>query len=116
MKPALQLENLLQTSGKEGVDPLTVFAFMILGVIESLSSNLMSPKESVRVVFNFENCSYVKERLKKKAANEVMGRGVQLNNLFDGLPLEEAKREYARELAAMKTLCMNLIEREHLVA
>ena len=116
MKPALQLQDLLRTSDQARVDPLTVFAFVILGVIESLTNGLMSPKESVRFVFHFDNCSYVRKRLKKKSANEVMGRGLQLADLFDGLPLEEAQREYARELAAMKALCMNLIEKEHLVA
>lgn len=45
-----------------------------------------------------------------------MGRGSQLVDLFEALPPEEANREYATEVAAMKNLCLAILGRERLVA
>ena len=45
-----------------------------------------------------------------------MSRGVQLPDLFDALPAEEAQQEYQRELAAMHSLCLKLIEDQRAAA
>jgi uncharacterized protein involved in exopolysaccharide biosynthesis len=51
-----------------------------------------------------------------KAADEVMSRGVQLPDLFEALPAEQAQREFQRELAAMRSLCLQLLQRRRSVA
>jgi hypothetical protein len=58
----------------------------------------------------------VRKSLKDKTADDVMGRGVQLPDLFDCLPAEEARREFLHELAAMRNLCLKLVDGERLVA
>jgi hypothetical protein len=45
-----------------------------------------------------------------------MGRGVQLADLFDVLPVEEAHREFQHELQAMKVLCHAVLLDEHMAA
>jgi hypothetical protein len=45
-----------------------------------------------------------------------MSRGVQLPDLFDVLPTEEAHRELQRELVTMRSLCLKLLEDQQLVA
>ena len=42
--------------------------------------------------------------------------GVQLPDLFEALPPEEAQREFQRELAVMRALCLKLVEDQRLVA
>ena len=45
-----------------------------------------------------------------------MSHGVQLPDLFAILPPEEAHREFHRELATMRTLCLKLLEGKRSVA
>jgi hypothetical protein len=41
-----------------------------------------------------------------------MSHGVQLPDLFETLTAEEAQREFYRELAAIRTLCLQLLAAE----
>jgi hypothetical protein len=50
-----------------------------------------------------------------KTADAIMSHGVQLPDLFDVLPREEAHREFQRELAIMRALCLKLLEEKQLV-
>lgn len=45
-----------------------------------------------------------------------MSRGVQLTDLFDALPANEAQREFQRELTTMRLLCLSLLEEKRLAA
>jgi hypothetical protein len=45
-----------------------------------------------------------------------MSHGVQLPDLFDLLPADEAHRQFQHELATMRTLCLKLLEDKQLVA
>jgi hypothetical protein len=45
-----------------------------------------------------------------------MSHGVQLPDLFEVLPPEEAHREFQRELATIRSLCLKLLEGQRLVA
>jgi hypothetical protein len=45
-----------------------------------------------------------------------MSHGVQLPDLFEALPMAEAQREFQRELAIMRTLCLKLLEQKQLMA
>lgn len=51
----------------------------------------------------------------KKEANAIMSRGVQLPDLFECLPVEEARREFYYELETIRALCLKLLveKREH---
>lgn len=88
---------------------VTSFALVCLGAVESLVSGAISSTDSVRLMFNAENCQFVHDALADETADELMSRGVQLPDLFDALPAEEAQQEYQRELVAMHTLCLQLI-------
>lgn len=41
-----------------------------------------------------------------------MSRGVQLPDLFDVLPIEEAQREFQREMMKLHALCLSLLEQK----
>lgn len=114
MRKSIELQTLLsQTS-----DPrqrAASFALFCLGAIESLGSGTIPANDAIALFFHADNCLFVREYLHEDIADEVMSRGVQLPDLFDALPAEEAQREYRRELASMHALCLKLIE-EHKVA
>ena len=116
MSDAVRLESILSETGAERSDRLAVFALLTLGVVESLTSGVLSASDAVRAFFNADNCLYVRKRLRVKPADEVMSRGVQLPDLFDALPADQAQREFQRELAAMRLLCLRLLQRRRSVA
>ena len=95
---------------------LSLFAIVSLGILESLSNGLMSANDAVRYFFNTENCLFVNQTLGETIAEEVMSHGVQLPDLFDALPTEKAQREFHRELATIRSLCLKLLEEELLAA
>lgn len=115
MNDEMRLDSILNAPGPEGRPP-ALFALLALGLIESLANGLVTATDAVRFFFHADNCLFVRKRLKVKAADEVMSRGAQLPDLFDALSAEEAHREFQRELAAMRSLCLKLIEGRRLVA
>ena len=82
---------------------------MNLGLAQSLVSGILSPVEAVECFYHSDNCFYVRKHLRKKEANEIMSRGVQLPDLFDSLAVEEARREFYRELETIRALCLKLL-------
>ncbi len=116
MKTNLELKSFLAEAGGNAERQITLFAFVNLGIIESLANGLIGASDAVRFFFNAENCLFVRKHFKDKTPDKIMGHGVQLPDLFDALPAEEAGREFLHELAIMKDLCLKLIEREKLVA
>jgi hypothetical protein len=116
MNDRMQLHSLFTTSASKPKERLKVFALLSLGVIESLANGLLSATDAVRDFFHADNCLFVRNELQDKAAGEVMSRGVQLPDLFEALPAEEAHREFQRELSAMRTLCFKLLEGKRSVA
>ena len=91
---------------------MIIFAVAALGIIDSLIAGSMTPSEAIRAFFHAKNCRFVRCKFRDNRADEVMGRGVQLPDLFDLLPMEEAHREFQQELAAMKALCHELLRAE----
>ena len=77
-------------------------------MLESLGNGLLSATDAIRVFFHAENCLFVRKQLRDKTANAIMSHGVQLPDLFEVLSLTEAHREFQRELAAMRALCLKL--------
>ena len=85
------------------------FALVNLGLVQSLASGLLSPAEAVERFYHADNCLYVRKHLRRKEANAIMSRGVQLPDLFECLPAEEARREFYRELETIRALCLKLL-------
>jgi hypothetical protein len=111
----MELERLL-TNATDASQRAALFAWLNLGVIDSLACGVLSASDAVSVLYHAENCLYVNRHLRKRAAAEVMSRGVQLPDLFTVLPAEEAQREYQKELSQMRLLCQELLDRKRLVA
>ncbi|HXH11051.1 MAG TPA: hypothetical protein VNP04_14965 [Alphaproteobacteria bacterium] len=116
MNDIISLKTVLSASGETQAQQLRLFALLNLGMIESLANGLISVTDALRVFYNAENCLFVRRQLREKTADEIMSRGVQLPDLFAALPTEEAHREFQRELATMRSLCLKLLESQQLVA
>lgn len=116
MNKSISLRTMLSDSGNTVDRQLSLFAIVSLGVLESLSNGLMSATDAVRYFFNAENCLFVHQTLGETIADEVMSHGVQLPDLFDALPAENAQREFNRELATIRSLCLKLLAEERLAA
>ena len=85
------------------------FAIVNLGLVQSLASGLLSPAEAVGRFYHADNCLYVRRHLRRREANAIMSRGVQLPDLFECLPAEAARREFYRELETIRALCLKLL-------
>lgn len=116
MNKSMSLKALLSASDGTPAQQLVLFALLSLGIIESLTNGLISATEALRVFFNTENCLFIHKELREKIADAIMSHGVQLPDLFDVLPIQEAHREFQRELATMRSLCLKLLESKQLVA
>lgn len=112
MKQVFDLTTI--TAGQH--EPLPLFAVTSLGIIESLVAGSLTPTEAIHAFFHGKNIRFVKTKLGDDRAAEIMGRGVQLADLFDAMPVEAAHREFQHELRAMKSLCYKLLEVERAVA
>jgi hypothetical protein len=106
MKQVFDLTTI--TTGQH--EPIALFALTSLGIIESLVAGLLTPTQAIHAFFHGKNIRFVKTKLGDDRASEIMGRGVQLADLFDAMPVEEAHREFQHELQAMKALCYELLE------
>ncbi len=115
MKHRVDLHTLLsQATDKD--QQIASFALLSLGVIESLVGGAITASGAVELFFHADNCLFVRKQLRQKAADEIMSRGVQLPDIFDALSAEEAQQENQRELAAMRSLCLKLLEDKQLAA
>jgi len=113
-KNSLKLQELVAGAPYRSDENLRLFATIALGVVESLEDGVLTADNSVREFFNGENCLFVKNRLKNKTAAEIMGRGVQLPDLFDALPAETAHREFQRQLRKIRQLSLKLLRRKRI--
>ena len=116
MNHSIQLKTVLAEAGSLPEQQLALFALLNLGLVESLAGGSLSAAEAVRFFFHAENCLFVRQRLRERIADEVMSRGVQLPDLFETLPADEAQREFQRELATMRSLCLTLLAEQRLAA
>lgn len=107
-QPRLSRLHLSQTTGS-AAQQLELFALVNLGMVQSLASGILTPAEAVERFYHADNCLYVERHFRNKEANAIMSRGVQLPDLFDSLSAEEARREFYRELEAMRALCFKLL-------
>ena len=115
MTNKIQLKTVLSETGGVSVPQSTLFALLSLGILDSLTSGLLSATDTLQFFFHAENCLFVRQHLHSRNADEIMSHGVQLPDLFDILPPAEAQREFQRELAKMRTLCLTLLEEKQQV-
>jgi len=116
MNNTMSLNALLPAAGGLPAQQSVLFALLSLGMIESLANGLIGATEALQVFFNAENCRFVRKQLREKLADAIMSHGVQLPDVFEVLPPEEAHRQFQRELATMHALCLKLLEGKQLVA
>ena len=116
MHHRMSLQALLAVSHESPGQRVALFALLSLGIIESLTYGLLSVTDALRVFFHAENCLFIRKHVRDKTADAVMSHGVQLPDLFEALPPAEAQREFQRELATMRALCLKLLEQKQLVA
>ena len=109
MKQRHPIRLVLSEVSGNPLQQLELFALVNLGLAQSLASGILSPAEAVECFYHSDNCLYVRKHLRKKEANEIMSRGVQLPDLFDSLAVEEARREFYRELETIRALCLKLL-------
>jgi hypothetical protein len=116
MKEPMRLDELLGKLEPKSDESLAVFAVVNLGFIESLANGVLTASDAVRFFYSGENCLFVRKQFKNKIADQVMSHGVQLPDLFDSLPPEEAFREFQLKLAVMRSLCLRILEIRNQVA
>jgi len=116
MNHSIQLKTLLSEVSSTPNQLLALFAFLNLGLVESLAGGSISAADAVRIFFHAENCLFVRQRLQDRIADQVMSSGAQLPDLFDALPAQEAQREFQHELAIMRALCLTLLAEKQLAA
>ena len=116
MHNSMSLKTLLAASNGMPAQQLALLALLTLGILESLANGLLSATDALQVFFHTDNCLFVRRQLRDKLADAIMSHGVQLPDLFVVLPPEEAHREFQRELATIRSLCLKLLEAQRLVA
>ena len=116
MHNKMSFQTLLAVSDGMPAQQLAVLALLTLGMLESLANGLLSATDALRLFFHAENCLFVRKHLHNKTADAVMSHGVQLPDLFEALPMAEAHREFQRELATIRALCLKLLEAQRSVA
>jgi hypothetical protein len=89
-----------------------LFALLNLGLVQSLASGSLTPTEAVKRFYHADNCLYVHKQLRQNDASAIMSHGVQLPDLFECLPPEEAQREFYHELAVIRSLCLKLLAKK----
>lgn len=110
MAKRINLQTILAEEDKTLEQQVTLFALLNLGILDSLVSGTISATDALNIFFNAENCLFVRQSLHNSRADDVMSHGVQLSDLFDILPPQEAQHEFQRELSTMRTLCLTLLE------
>src|SRR5918999_5692448 len=110
MTNKIDLRILLSNSDRTLDEKLMLFLWLNLGIVESLANGLLTATQAVRIFFNAENCLFVRAEMPEKRADAIMGRGVQLADLFDVLPPEEAQRQFEKELKKIRSLSLSLLE------
>ena len=112
MNEKIYLKNLFSEVNRAPEENLELFALLNLGILESLNYGLMSASTALHTFFHAENCLFVRQQLRDRVADEIMSRGVQLPDLFEVLPIEEAQREFQREMMRLHALCLSLLEQK----
>lgn len=82
MTNKIQLKTVLSETGGVSAPQFTLFALLSLGILDSLTSGLLSATDTLQFFFHAENCLFVHQHLHNRNADEVMRHGVQLPDPF----------------------------------
>ncbi len=110
------LETVLSGADKTLEQKLALFAWLNLGIVESLTKQHLRPIDAVRIFFHGENCLFVRNGLKDHIADEIMSRGVQLADVFDVLEPDEAQLRFEDQLKKIRDLSLAILEQKQLAA
>src|SRR5437870_233496 len=116
MNHKIDLRALLANSDRTLGERLVLFAWLSLGIVESLTKEILGPSDAVRIFFNADNCLFVRQDLADETADEIMSRGVQLADIFEAFPPDKADQELENELAMLRSLSLEILEHEHIAA
>ena len=116
MNQKIDLRTLLGSSDKTSEQRLALFAWLSLGIIESLTKGIVTPIDAVRIYFHADNCLFVRYEFGQEIADEIMSHGTQLADIFEVLSTDEAEQEFQTELAMIQSLSLNILERERVAA
>lgn len=111
MKQHHPFRIVLSEASRSSRQQLEFFALLNLGLVQSLASGVLSPTEAVQRFYRVDNCLYVRKHLRNRETQAIMSHGVQLADLFDCLPAEEARREFYHELEMMRGLCLKVLKK-----
>src|SRR5215813_4380247 len=100
---------LLSAIGGSLTEQRDLFALVNLGLVQSLASGALSSTEALERFYHADNCLYVQKHFRQQEANVIMSHGVQLPDLFECLPAEEARREFYHELEIIRSFCLKLL-------
>jgi hypothetical protein len=116
MTQRIDLRTLLGNDEGKSDDRLALFAWLNLGIVESLTKGILKPEEAVRIFFHGDNCLFVRTEFGEETAEEIMSRGVQLNDIFETLATERAEHEFQTELSVMRSLSLSILQSERIAA
>lgn len=113
---SIDLSKLLGEPDADKAEAVRLFATLNLGVVELLANGALSSAAATPFFYNAANCLHVRKKMRDKTADAIMSHGVQLQDLFESLSEREAQQEFQRELAAIRALCLQLLDQHELVA
>ena len=116
MNHRIDLRALLANDEGKFESRLALFAWLNLGIVESLTKGILAPAEAVRIFFNAENCEFVREELAEENADEIMSRGVQLPDIFEAVAPDNANQEFQNELTIIRSLSLGILQHERVAA
>jgi hypothetical protein len=116
MNHKIDLRALLANGEGKSQSSLALFAWLNLGIVESLTNGVLAPADAVRIFFNADNCQFVLQELTEETANEIMSRGVQLADIFEAVPSDKANQEFQNELATIRSLSLDILQNERIAA
>ena len=112
----LSLESLLPAVTGDASRHLEIFALLTLGILDAMDEGVLSPESARDRFFTGENCLFTKRAMRHADVDAIMSRGVELPDLFDALPYDEALREAKVEIASMRAACLRLLDAQRRVA
>jgi hypothetical protein len=116
MNHKIDLRSLLANGEGKSQSRLALFAWLNLGIVESLTKGVLAPVEAVQIFFNADNCQFVRQELAEETADEIMSRGVQLADIFEAVASDKANQEFQNELAIIRSLSLDILQHERIAA
>jgi len=112
----LSLEAMLPAMTDDASRHLEIFALLTLGVLDAIEGGVLSPEASQHRFFTAANCLYARHALNHPDVDAIMSRGVEIPDILEALPPEEAAREVPVELEAMRAACLRILAGQRRVA